>query len=235
MLLICQACIVAKVCSRRTVSAKAHVGVLVADPHWSADEKSQWGEAKGNNMGLLVRSAIFTRWGRFLLAALFLAGAVFVAYAGIINTDIKMKTGVFVDGTDSVDKSSGAYQYSEITLSGDSTPYRLDLHEFTPKLTGDMFVMRGTVDIWYTLPADGTRHVVAVQLRDEQDQNPTKYVTSIYSNPNSERTGSFIGAGVIALFALAAALAGAFLPTSFGKKQPQPVPVAQNTSLPPWQ
>lgn len=172
-------------------------------------------------MGSLVRLAIYTRWGRFLLGALFLAGAIFGGMSAFANTDIKTKTGTLVDGSDIVDKNSGAYQYSELKLSGDSATYRIDVKAFTPTLSGDNFVKDGTVDLWYTTPLSGQPNIVAIQLRDDQNQNPTKYVSAIYTNPSGERTSSLIGAGVIALFAVAAVLAGLFLPTSFGRKKPQ--------------
>lgn len=177
-------------------------------------------------MGTLVRLAIFTRWGRFLLAALFLAGAVFVGMSAFANTDIKTKTGTLVDGSDIVDKNSGAYQYSELKLQGDSATYRIDVKAFTPTLSSDTFVKDGTVDLWYTMPLSGQPNIVAIQVRDEHDQNPAKYVSAIYTNPDGERTSTFIGAGLFALFAVASVLAGLFLPTSFGRKKPQPVGVA---------
>lgn len=177
-------------------------------------------------MGILVRAAIFTRWGRFALAGVVLIFALYIGASGFVNTDIKTTSGILADGSDVVDQSSGAYQYSELTLQGDSTTYRLDLRQFTPALNSDKFFKGGTIDLWYTVPLFAAPHVVAVQVRDEQDENPVKYVTSTYTNPAGDRTSDLIGAGVILLFAVALALAGALLPTEFGRKRRQPAPVA---------
>lgn len=173
----------------------------------------------------LIRAVVFRRWGRYLLAVMFLVGAILVGVMAFANTTYYTKTETLSDAAAIVDKDSGAYQYSELTFSGDPATYQLTESDFSPKLTDDAWVKAGTVDFSYSKPLTGDPQIVAITLRDEQDANPVKYVTHMYTNPVEERNNYFLGSGLCVLLAILLFAAGRFLPVVTVRRKAAPAPV----------
>jgi hypothetical protein len=182
----------------------------------------------------LTRLLIFTRWGRYVIAAILLVVAVGIGISGLGAGNIQSKTEQFSSGRD-VTTDSNSYLYSEITFQGDSATYRINLKTFTPSLTQDRFITDGTVDIWYTSSLFDPPQIIAIQLRDDSDQNAVMYVTDAYTHPENVRNGNLVLAGIVLLLAVAAGLAGAFAPIpgqrartalapsmAYAPRQPQP-------------
>lgn len=182
----------------------------------------------------LTRLAISTRWGRYVIAAILLVVAVGIGISGLGAGDIQTKTGTLSDLQKLVD-DQGNYLYSELKMDGDSATYRIKRTDFTPALDSDKFFRGGTIDMWYTTSLLNPPQIIAIQLRDENDQNAVMYVTDAYTHPDNVRNGNLVLAGVVLLLAVAAGLAGAFMPipgqraraalapaTAYAPRQPQP-------------
>jgi hypothetical protein len=159
----------------------------------------------------LTRLLIFTRWGRYVIAAILLVVAVGIGISGLGAGDIQTKTGTLNDLRKLVD-DQGNYLYSELKMDGDSATYRIKRTDFAPALDSDKFFRGGTIDIWYTTSLLNPPQIIAIQLRDENDQNAVMYVTDAYTHPDNVRNGNFVLAGIVLLLAVAAGLAGAFMP-----------------------
>lgn len=168
-------------------------------------------------MAWFTRAVVNTRWGRFALAVLLLALAAFIGYVGYVQSDIKMKTGALSDGQE-IYTSSNVYQSTELTLEGDPAKYLLNKKDFIPALD-HQFVQNGTIDVWYTQIPNNQPRVVALQLRDENDANPTMYTTEGYRNPSGQRLIAWSVAGAVAVVGIAAMLAGLFLPAASRREQ----------------
>lgn len=171
-----------------------------------------------------TRLVLFTRWGRFLLGAVVLFCAVLVVVGQVAGSSVKTKTGTLASLTKIVDANTGAYKYSELKLTGDNTVYRIDRAAFNPPLSSEQFFLNGTVDIWYTQAPLNDPNIIAVQLRDQSDQNPVKYATDAYTHPEHSATSNFILAGVLVVVALILGALGLFAPTAARKKAPARVP-----------
>lgn len=195
----------------------------------------------------LTRLLIFTRWGRYLIAAILLVVAVGIGISGLGAGNIQSKTGTLSDLRKLVD-DQGNYLYSELKMDGDSATYRIKRTDFSPALDSDKFFRGGTVDIWYTTSLFNPPQIVAIQLRDDTDQNPVMYVTDAYTHPDNVRNGNLVLAGIVLLLAIAAGLAGALAPIpsrraraaraptlAYAPRQPQPgmPPMQSGYNLPP--
>jgi|SRR5690349_3685524 len=182
----------------------------------------------------LTRLLIFTRWGRYVIAAILLVVAVGIGISGLGAGNIQTKTGTLSDLQKLVD-DQGNYLYSELKMDGDSATYRIKRTDFSPALDSDKFFRGGTIDIWYTTSLANPPQIIAIQLRDENDQNAAMYVTDAYTHPDNVRNGNLVLAGIVLLLAVAAGLAGAFMPIpgqraraalassmAYAPRQPQP-------------
>jgi hypothetical protein len=159
----------------------------------------------------LTRLAISTRWGRYVIAAILLVVAVGIGISGLGAGNIQTKTGTLNDLQKLVD-NQGNYLYSELKMDGDSATYRIKRTDFTPALDSDKFFRGGTIDMWYTTSLLNPPQIIAIQLRDENDQNAVMYVTDAYTHPDNVRNGNLVLAGIVLVLAIAAGLAGAFMP-----------------------
>jgi hypothetical protein len=112
-----------------------------------------------------------------------------------------------IDGTisDYVEHTTnGSYTNNTLQLAGDPTTYDLDKTTFHPTLPDSLF-KDGKTSIWVD---QGSTQIIAITLYDENDANPTKYTTTHYDNPQSERsdtqggaiTAAVIGVVLIAIF-----------------------------------
>ena len=171
-----------------------------------------------------IRLVLFTRWGRFLLGAVVLLCAGLVIVGQIAGSTVKTKTGTLASLTKIVDSSTGAYQYSELKLTDDSTVYRIDRTAFNPPLSADQFYINGTVDIWYTQAPLNDPNIIAIQLRDQNDQNPVKYATDAYTHPEHNATSNYILASGLVVVALILGALGLFAPTAARRKAPARIP-----------
>jgi hypothetical protein len=133
------------------------------------------------------------------------AGIVLLLFGTIGYLSAHPSQPVEIDGTisDYVEHTTNdAYSNNTLLLAGDSTTYTLDKTTFHPTLPDEVF-KDGKISIWIDA---GSTTVIAITLYDENDQNPTKYTTSHYDNPNSELSDSQtagIAAGVIGVFLIA--------------------------------
>jgi len=101
---------------------------------------------------------------------------------------------------------NGSYDRNELKIAGNDTTYTLDKTTFHPTLPDEVF-KDGKVDLWVD---SGSTTIIAIQLYDQNDANPTKYTTDHYDNPASERSdtqgaaivGSVIGVILIGVFGL---------------------------------
>lgn len=98
---------------------------------------------------------------------------------------------VEVDGTFDtiIDHAQYGYQYSKITLVGNSTVYTFDKNALTPTWP-DEFVQDSPVQLWVD---QGTTNVVALTAEDPVHGQPIKYVTDEYLHPNQGLQGRTTG------------------------------------------
>ena len=91
---------------------------------------------------------------------------------------------------------NGAYSGNTLQLAGDTTSYDLDKNTFHPTLPDEVY-KDGKTQIWVD---KGSTTIIAITLFDENDENPIKYTTTHYDNPQTELSdskGSAITAAVI--------------------------------------
>ena len=112
---------------------------------------------------------------------------------------------VEIDGTEAsyVEYTkNNSYDRNELTLVGNSNTYTLDKNTFHPTLP-DAVYHGGKMQIWVD---QGSTTIIAIALYDGKDQNPTKYTTAHYDDPQSELSdtqGSGIFAAVIGIALIA--------------------------------
>jgi hypothetical protein len=160
------------------------------------------------------------RWGWIVL------GLVVLAVGGILTIGTHRVQLTEIDGTIASYKeftsSDGTYKRNELTLAGDSRTFTLDKTAFHPKLPDTVF-KDGKVSVWVD---QGNTTVLGITLNDENDQNPVKYTTDTYDNPDQALTSSYIIDGVvggIGLLILAVSLIWPLFPWG-RKKVAQSVP-----------
>jgi len=130
----------------------------------------------------------------YLVAGVVLIGIGVIAYASAHPSQP-----VEIDGTisDYVEHTTnGSYTNNTLQLTGDTITYDLDKNAFHPTLPEALF-KDGKTSIWVD---QGSTQIIAITLYDENDANPTKYTTTHYDNPQSERSdtqGGAITAAVI--------------------------------------
>jgi hypothetical protein len=167
----------------------------------------------------LVRMLVTRRLGWIVLSLPILAiSAVMVVGSHRIQP-------VQIDGTISSYKeftNSGTYERNELQIAGDSRTFTLDKHQFHPTLPDEVF-RDGSVSVWVD---QGNTQVLAIMLYDENDQNPTKYTTDTYNDPDTALRNSYVTGGVVGavgLLVLAVGLAWPLFPWG-RKKTAQSVP-----------
>src|SRR5262249_17049116 len=151
---------------------------------------------------------ILTRWGRYLIAGLVLGCAVLVVVGAIVGTQTHTTSGTVGGITRVVDKSTGTYTESILTLEQESTRYRIDTTQFTPALTEEMLRAGIRVDMWYTQAPLNDPYVVAVRFASGSGTGTTQFVTNAYLHPDDVRTSNYLVAAIFAgigIIALAAA------------------------------
>ncbi len=162
----------------------------------------------------LIRLVLFTRWGRYIIAAILLLAALGSGLAAFAVTHIQMKSGTIAALGDVVDSQTNDYQYSQFTLTGDSTTYQFNRANFTPELTNQAFTKGGKVDFWYVQTLFNNPSIVALQLYDAQNSNPTKYTTDDYTHPDDARNRNLIPAVIFLALGLGAVAVAIFAPTA---------------------
>jgi hypothetical protein len=136
------------------------------------------------------------------VVALFIGGIAYLGAHPSQPTEIDGTISDYVEHT-----SNGAYSGNTLQLTGDTTTYDVDKTTFHPTLPDSVF-KDGKTSIWID---QGTTTVIAITLYDENDQNPTKYTTTHYDNPQSELsdtqggaiTAAVIGVVLIGIFGVA--------------------------------
>jgi hypothetical protein len=136
------------------------------------------------------------------IVALFIGGIAYLGAHPSQPTEIDGTISDYVEQT-----SNGAYSGNTLQLTGDNTTYDLDKTTFHPTLPDSVF-KDGKTSIWID---QGTTTVIAITLYDENDENPTKYTTTHYDNPQSELsdtqggaiTAAVIGVLLIGVFGVA--------------------------------
>jgi hypothetical protein len=133
----------------------------------------------------------------YILGAIGLIGAIyFVATAHAAKP-------VEVDGTLQhfyIHTSNGSYSYTEVILNEQpNTSYTFNENDFTPKVPESAY-KDGKVNLWVD---QGTTHVLAITLYDENDQNPIKYASAYYTNPQQLATDNYRSGGIAAVVGLA--------------------------------
>jgi len=170
----------------------------------------------------LVRMLITRRLGWIVLSLPILA------ISGIVAVGSHRVQAVQIDGTIASYKeftnSDNSYVRNELKLTGDDRTFTLDKQQFHPKLPEEVF-KDGNASVWVD---QGNTTVIAMTLYDENDQNPTKYTTDTYDDPdtalrNNYVTGGAIGA--IGLLVLAVGLTWPLFPWG-RKKVAQGVPTS---------
>lgn len=173
----------------------------------------------------LIRLLILTRWFRYLIAGILFASAIGTTITAFDVTNIQMKSGTAATLADVVDAQTNTYQYSQLTLVGNSATYEFDRSKFTPALDNTRFVKGGKVDLWYVQTPFNNPSVVALQIYDEQGANPVKYVTADYTHPEDARNRNLIAPAVFLMLGLAAIAAAIFLPAArSSRRMPVPTP-----------
>jgi hypothetical protein len=156
---------------------------------------------------------ILRRWGWFILTALL------AAVAALLLAGAHPLYAVQVDGTIADYQeitSADSYDHNELKLTGDERTFRLNKTLFHPALP-DEVLREGRVSLWVD---DGNTFVVAITLYGEHDATPIQHTTELYDNPDSNRQGSYIVAGLFGGFSalcLLVALAWPLFP--WGRKR----------------
>jgi len=136
----------------------------------------------------------------YLGAGALLLGLGIIAYMGAHPS-----RPVEIDGTESSYAeitTNDVYTRNELKIVGDDTTYSLDKNSFHPTLPDELY-KHGKVKIWID---QGSARIIAITLYDENDENPTKYTTALYDNPQSELSdtqGAGIGASVLGIALIA--------------------------------
>ncbi len=132
---------------------------------------------------------------------------------------------------------NGSYDRNEMKISGSDTAYTIDKNSFHPTLPDSVY-RDGLVDMWVD---NGSTTVIAIQLYDQNDANPTKYTTEHYDNPGSQRSDAqsfgivlgVIGIILVGIFGLWFFLGGrrpAMQMAGGGAVMGAPMPVSQAQS-----
>ncbi|HEY8816803.1 MAG TPA: hypothetical protein VIP57_17115 [Candidatus Dormibacteraeota bacterium] len=98
--------------------------------------------------------------------------------------------------------NNNSYTRNELKLANDSNTYELDKNTFHPTLPDSVY-KGGKIQIWVD---HGSTTIIAITLYDGNDENPTKYTTTHYDNPQSELSdsqGSAIVAAVVGIALIA--------------------------------
>ena len=136
-----------------------------------------------------------------------IAGVLLLGFGLIGYSTAHASNPVEIDGaiSDYVEHTrNGAYSYNTLQLAGDDKTYTLDKNTFHPALPDELY-NDGKTSIWID---QGSTTIIAITLYDEGDQNPIKYTTTHFDNPQSELsdtqgggiTGAAIGVALIAIF-----------------------------------
>ncbi len=166
----------------------------------------------------LVRLVVSSRWGWVVL------GVVILAIGGILFGSAHRLNPVEIDSTitsyQEITHSDGTYVRNELKLVNDDHTYTLDKTAFHPTLPDSVF-QEGRVSVWVD---QGGTQVFAITLYDQNDQNPVKYTTAAYDDPDTAlRSNQTVAGliGVVGLLALAVGLAWPLFPWGRKKKTPQ--------------
>ena len=134
-----------------------------------------------------------------------IAGVIVLGSGLIIYLTAHPSQPVEIDGTESsyVEvTTNNSYTRNELVLANDTTTYELDKNTFHPTLPDSVY-KDGKVQIWVD---EGSTTIIAITLYDGNDENPTKYTTTHYDNPQSELSdtqGSGIFAAVLGIALIA--------------------------------
>jgi hypothetical protein len=134
-------------------------------------------------------------------------GLLFLGFGAAAYVTARPTSPVEIDATESsyVEVTyNGQYAHNELMLEGNSATYTLDRTSFHPTLP-DQVWKQGKIQIWVD---QNSLAVIAITLYDENDQNPIKYTTPHYDNPQSGMTdaqregiaGAVIGMIAIGVF-----------------------------------
>lgn len=164
-------------------------------------------------MFTLTLAIIYTRWARYLVAAVALFAAAASGINAVARFDIQHSSGtvkaLYVD----TDAQTGVYKYNRLTLDETTTSYIFVRDQFTPALGEDIFQPGTRVDLWFTQSPLNDPDVVAVR-RDDVGADPTMYVTGGYTHPQDRANGDLIQEGMFGGVGLLAIAAVVFLPAS---------------------
>jgi hypothetical protein len=160
----------------------------------------------------LFRLLVFTRWGRYLMAGLALFCAAGVTISAFTGSDIKTKSGTVARWEELVDSNTNAYKSSLLTLSGGSATYEFVRGDFTPSFEEAQFAEGSAVDIWYVQSPTNNPELVAIQITDSQSGATQKFVTDVYTHPDSLRNSNLVFAAVLYVLTLVIILVAAFAP-----------------------
>jgi len=166
-----------------------------------------------------IRLIFGTRWARFVLAVVALFCAVGVTASALATSAIKTKIGT-IERLRTTTSDSGDYKYDTIQLAGDGASYTINRSQFTPTLNADQLASGEPVTIWYNQSPLNDPSIVAIQMPGASGGQLTRYVTDFYTHPDQSRTSNLILAAVFAIVALAAILAGIFLPAASKPRKP---------------
>lgn len=167
----------------------------------------------------VIRYVIYTRWMRYLIAAVVLACAVMVALSGVFAQQISQTNGTFDKLTQFTDSKTGAYKYDTFTFASGATQYQIDVTEFSPALSEADLKAASSAKVWYIQEPFNDPSVVAIQLDPDASASPTKYVTNAYTNPGQVLTSNLILGGVFLVIALLIGAAGRFLPAPMSDRR----------------
>lgn len=134
-------------------------------------------------------------------------GLLFLGFGVAAYVNARPTSPTEIDGTESsyVEVTyNNQYERNELMLEGNSATYTLDRTSFHPTLP-DQVWKHGKIQIWVD---QNSTAVIAITLYDENDQNPIKYTTPHYDNPQSGMTdtqregiaGTVIGTIALGIF-----------------------------------
>jgi hypothetical protein len=127
----------------------------------------------------LIRLLVFTRWGRYLIAGIVLFCAIAVTISAFTGSTIRTKSGTIEQWEELVDSNTNAYNYSLLTLSGDSQKYQFVRTEFTPAFQESEFAAGSSLNIWYTQSPFNNPDLVAIQVTDPQSGAALTFVAAV--------------------------------------------------------